>query len=457
MVFRLCLNYAVYNLSCTVAAFAWYCLRLCRRLYVYPMFIKYQEFDNEYPATIPLYWCCAPDRAGADCLDPAGPTSSQATAQLAAPTQAPTSAPATSLPEPTGAPPATKLPEPTSAPTVPPTAQPTPTLTRVALLPNDMPWVFRSGIIFGDDESLDFQQLGYPAPGFRFLVAPNGAYIAYISQEDRLVVIDMLSRAATTPEQRDMHIVGFSFSPDSRALAYRDANGPLQIIDLSSGQKQTIPEPQHDQQPILSPVEWTSAGLIVERLLWGSDALSQGLALIDPVSGTLTPMRERDHLRAVVSPDGRRIALVTGNLPIGAAPSAAILLLDIASGHETTIVPERQQVIKALRWSPDGSRLLYAESLEYQHPVTRLHVLNADGTNEQVLEVGGKAGGPAFSDLGWRDNATVLLLSAEGGQRLELYTLTLGSFDGAGLQPIMGIRIDPDQRLDQIVYTPQVP
>jgi hypothetical protein len=114
-------------------------------------------------------------------------------------------------------------------------------------------------------------------------------------------------------------------------------------------------------------------------------------------------------------------------------------------------------VIKALHWSPGESQLLYAESVGYQSAVTTLHVLNADATPEQVLELGARAGGPTFTDAVWRDNNTVLLLSAEGGPRLQLYTLSLDSFDLAGLQPIMGIRTDPDQRLDQIVYTPQVP
>jgi hypothetical protein len=385
-----------------------------------------------------------------------GPASTQATEMPVAPTQVPTSPPpATATPEPTPMPtaPATSLPTPTSTPT----AQPTTTPTRLAILPNDMPWVFRAGTVFGDDESLDFQQRGYPAPASRLLAAPNGAYIAYTSQDERLVVIDMLSHEQITPEPRDIQVAGFTFSPDSRALAYRVVDGPLQIFDLPSGRKRTIPEPPADQPLLLSPVAWSPTGLVVERLLWGSDALPQGLALIGPVSGTISPLREREHLRAVPSPNGRRIALVTGSVPIGGAPKAAITLLDIASGTETTIVPERQQVIKALRWSPDESRLLYAESVDYQSTVTTLHVLNADASPEQALELGGKAGGPTFTDAVWRNDNTVLLLSAEGGPRLQLYTLPLDSFDITGLLPIMGIRIEPDQRLDQIVYTPQVP
>ena len=73
------------------------------------------------------------------------------------------------------------------------------------------------------------------------------------------------------------------------------------------------------------------------------------------------------------------------------------------------------------------------------------------------MELGAKAGEPSFTDIGWRGNDTVLLLSAEGGPRLQLYKLPLDSFDIAGLLPILGVRSDPDQRSDQIVCTPQVP
>jgi hypothetical protein len=390
--------------------------------------------------------------------DAAGPASSQATLVPAAPTQLSTNQPpATTLPEPTTAPSATAAPAPTAmpAPTTLPTVQPSPSPVVEVLMPNDVPWVFRAGILYGDDEALDFKQLGYPAPGWSLRAAPNGDYIAYISQEDQLVVIDMRSHKQINPEQRDVHVAGFAFSPDSRALAYRVVDGPLQILDLPSEQKRTIQEPPTDQPLMLSPVAWSPTGLLIERLLWGSDALPQGLALIEPASGTISSIREREHLRAVVSPDGRRIALVTGSVPIGGAPSAAIVLLDIASGTETTVVPERQQLIKALRWSPDGSRLLYAESAEYQSTNTTLHVL-ADATPEQALELGQK-GGPSFTDIGWRDDGTALLLSAEGGPRLQLYTLPLDTFDISALQPILGIRINPDERSDQLVYTPQVP
>jgi len=385
-----------------------------------------------------------------------------------APTAAPPSAPsvATGV-EQAAEPPATAIPAPTAeptappaavpAPTTPPTSQPTVTPVVDVILPNDMPWVFRAGVLYGDDESLDFQQRGYPAPGWGFQSATDGSYLAYISQADRLVVIDMRSGDQITPEQRDIHVAGFSFSPDSRALAYRVADGPLQILNLRSGQKRTIAEPQTDQPLMLSPVAWTAGGLIVERLLWGSDAPPQGLALIDPSSGAITSIREHNHLSAAVSPDGRKIALVTGSAPIGVAPTAAIAILDLASGAETTIVPVQQLYVKALRWSPDGSKLLYAASTHYQAytTVTTLHIVNADGTNDRTLDLGGTERGPAFTDTAWRDNGTLLLLSAEGGPRLQLYKLALASFETTGLQPLMGIRHDPDQRRDQIVYVPR--
>jgi hypothetical protein len=412
---------------------------------------RYQYIGTALLSALVLV-ACAPPRS-------TGSASMQATTVPPTPTQAPiqvpTSTPATTTPELTPVPPSGITASPT--PTFSPMAQPSPTPVAELLLPNDVPWVFRAGIIYGDDESFDFQQRGYPAPGWSLRATPNGYYIAYISQQDQLVVIDMRNGKQITPEPRDIHVAGFAFSPDSRELAYRVVDGPLQILDLASEQKHSIPEPPTDQPLTRLPVEWSRAGLLVERLLWGSDAPPQGLDIIDTDSGMIWPIREHEHLRALVSPDSRRMLLATGSVPIGGTPKAAITIMNMASGFEMPVVPERQQVIKALAWSPDGSRLLYAESVDYQSTVTTLHVLNADATPEQVLELGARAGAPAFTDIVWRDNDAVLLLSAEGGPRLQLYRLPLDSFTVVGLQPIMGIRSDPDQRQDQIVYSPQVP
>jgi hypothetical protein len=61
--------------------------------------------------------------------------------------------------------------------------------------------------------------------------------------------------------------------------------------------------------------------------------------------------------------------------------------------------------------------------------------LNADGSNEQVLHVGGQGTQAAYADIAWLDNQTALLLSPEGDQ-FSLYRLPLDSFDTAGLLAI---------------------
>jgi hypothetical protein len=260
--------------------------------------------------------------------------------------------------------------------------------------------------------------------------------------------------------------LGLVFSPDSRELAFTVNDGStwrLLARDLQSGATRTILEgpiaaESADAEPwVAHPLAWIPSGLLIERVLWGTDKLPWGLTLVDPATGTQQPIRAKEHLSAAISPDGQRVAVVKGSAPIGEPPRAAISVINVGDLNEITVVREQQLVVKALHWSPDGSKLLYAGSEHYlgYTPVTKVHVLSADGSNEQAFGIGTPSFKPAYGDLAWQDDQTALLLSPQDDGYVHLYKLPLASFDVANLEPLAAfVRESPNDRVDEIIYTP---
>ncbi len=396
---------------------------------------------------------------------PAGPSSQPPAASA-------TAAPAATTPptaQPTVAPTIVPTAQPTIAPAAPtaPVATNTPTTPVGAVfIPTDMPWVRSGGTILGDDEQFDFREHGLPAPAYQFQTARGGAYVAYISQEGKLAVIETRTgRNLIRDEDSIVQPAGLAFSPDGRSLALTSIGQDrwsLLVRDLQSGTMRTVLEgptvaTSNDALPLVaSPVEWVAAGLIVENFLWGTDAPPQNVALVNIADGSTRSLRKGQHIAVYPSPDGSRVAVVSGTLRIGEPPTAEIAILDVAAGRQTAIVPSRQALVKALRWSPNGTKLLYVVSNDHQAPATTIHALDVDGSNDQVIEVGVPGVRAAYSDIAWRDDTTALLLSAEFDDYLHLYALPLSSFDVAGLQPLAAFdRRSAGQAPAEIVYVPR--
>ena len=116
----------------------------------------------------------------------------------------------------------------------------------------------------------------------------------------------------------------------------------------------------------LIPIAWTEQGLFAQQVLWGTDAPPQGIVRLDPTTGAIALVSQLDHLNAVISHDGKQLALVSGSAPISEQPSTGITVLDLASGQATPIVPEQPQLISALSWSGDGTQILYASIATYR-------------------------------------------------------------------------------------------
>lgn len=399
-------------------------------------------------------------------------TSSQAPT-LAAATAAPATQPtarATNAPAPTSAPTAAPAPTvaPSAAPPETPAAQPMPTAWPDSILPADAYWIRHGEIILGDDETFEPAKRGLPIPAHQLTAAQNGAYLAYVGQDDKLAIVDMRTQLSVIGANESLgQPVAMAFSPDSRLLALTllDQNNiwRLQLRDLESGAMRTLLEgPIHantpnDALPLLPrPIAWTPAGLIVEDILWATDAPPRNVGLLNPADGSRRVLREADHVGVYPSHDGTEVAVVTGALLLGEPPKTGIELLDVASGQAREILPVQQGLVRTIAWSPDNQTLLYALSADYQAPATTIYARNPDGAGEQQLELGGPGSKASYADIAWQNNQAALLLSPEADGYAHMYRLPLDAFDSTGLQPLAAFPYDrASQAPIEIVYAPK--
>jgi dipeptidyl aminopeptidase/acylaminoacyl peptidase len=373
--------------------------------------------------------------------------------------------------EPTAAPTSAPTAEPTAEPTAAPTAQPTavaePTRPPSAnALPNDVPWFRLGKDIHGDDEMIDFDKYGLPRPAYAVHAAPDGAYIAYLTEEGKLTVIDTQRYDSyIRPDESIGDIVGFAFSPDSRSLALTtigaDNTWALQVRDIASGATKKVAEgvlyastPSDPLPLVVRPIAWTPTGLVAEHVLWASDAPPRNVALVNVDDGSIRILREKDHVNVFPAHDGMKVAIVTGYMGMGEPPQNGLAILDVASGQEHVLVADAQRLIRQVRWSPDDAMLLYADADDYQSSTTMIHAMNADGSNEQIIAVGSQAVQVIYADVAWLDHQTVLLLSADLDD-FRLDRVPVAGFEPSNIQTIAsGPRGQADPSAMQIIYTP---
>jgi len=373
-----------------------------------------------------------------------------AMANTAIPAATATSRPATNPPA------ATAVPE-------PPSPEP------IALLPASKAWIRSGDTIFalGDKQrQLALRAPGFPAYRYSTAVAPDGSHIAYVNEHDQLTIIDTSVGVLALPESAGQTPMGYSFSPDGRALAATFNDGQhwrLQVIDLQSRATRTLQEgalfaQSSDSLPLaLMPIAWTPAGILAQRILWASDAPPQGLVLVSPTDGSTQELRQEAHIQAAAAPDGGRIAIVTGETPMepDAQPTMEIRVLDASGGNEQVIVPKKPGFVRDLRWSPDGAMLLYSASEKYDSQAASVALIRADGTNGQRIDF--SIGGPnemGLQDLAWADSKTALILLANAAARIEVNALPVSSFDTNSLRLLDTLSGQPDVD-HRIVYVPR--
>jgi Tol biopolymer transport system component len=314
---------------------------------------------------------------------------------------------------------------------------------------------------------------------FNVQVAPDGSRIAFteFTNEGRARFGVLNAQTGEKLQLGDVFNSAFvspRFSPDSRRLAYTmiDQSDPaksswqLQIVGPADDEVKilkrevTDPPATHTLQP-LAPVAWTPDGIYVEQLLWNSDAPPQNLSLVNPESGDVQLISDKQYMRMLVSPDGKLGARVTGIFAMGpdVQGETTLTMLDLATGRETPLFEKQSFWMPVLRWSPDSERLVYARQAGVGSGlVTALNVIAADGTGEQTLAIGGTGVRGQLRDAAWLDAETLLLLVHESDNKVRLYSLPLATLNREAMQEIAEFDPPPSGNPNQemrILYVPQ--
>lgn len=367
--------------------------------------------------------------------------------------------------------------QPTAAPTVVVPATAVATAANEGLLPRDAVWVLVDNVAVAaapGAPQIILAQGGLHLNPFGIQAAPDGSRIAYTVNDDQGRIRFQTLDTRTGVQQvfadvPNVGIVGPRFSPDGTQLAYTmiDQSGAqgvwqLQIVgpradDVRILQRFVQSSPNDHLMP-LTPIAWTANGLLVERLLWSSDAPPHGITRVDPTSGDMVTLNDEDHIRVEIAPNGQRAAQLTGILPMGPDVDAKtdFAVIDLQSGQAQTLIKDAKIWIATLRWSPDASRLLYTRQADMSGLVTALVVMAADGSGEQVLPIGGAGVRGVLYDAVWRDNDTILLLAGDSENKLHLYQVATNNFKPDALQEVGELEGPKTQGVTpRILYIPK--
>jgi hypothetical protein len=347
------------------------------------------------------------------------------------------------------------------APSEPP-EQPSPEPTEQAgpsyLPPADQAWLRSDSrlISFGAQTvEIDLQALGLPEAVQRFYVAPNGQYAAYIDINDQL---NLLSAQGASTIDVDGQATSLAFSPKSDYLAIStidegEQRWQLQAYDLTQGSLSELASSNEANRMAVHLLDWTDAGILLDRLLWATDAPPIDLALFVPESKEFLPIFAEGHFSTAISRDGQQVAVSTGYVPIGETPSFDLSLINRSSGASTALREMGEGYLRSLSFSPDGSQLFYAFSKGYGGEALTLVLYSIVSGQSQRIELSYANPQDGLKDALWHDNNTLLIAVADAG-KTQVLQLGIDQFSSDGLRLVYEEPRSDQQNWTELVYTP---
>ncbi len=336
----------------------------------------------------------------------------------------------------------------------------TPTAVPETLLPTDQIWV-RSGkrVVPLDtpDQAITLGQTGEDVTLTAAAAAPDGSYILYQENTTQATLLDLSSGdMQTVGEAEAISIFRPHFAPDGQTLVYAAISQQaweLQTRDLPDGTPEVLQTGANTA--LFGPVAWTPTGIIGQQLRWQTDAPPAALLRLDPPGGTVETIRDQGHLFVSVSAAGQQFALVTGSFMLGPGLAEQELLhLDTTTGTTATLVAQTETNFGPIRISPDGMQVFYARTTNPEPDASFeiLRVATANVAAEWALdEIGG-----SFQDAMWRNNETLLLLT-RNADSLTVTNVTLGTPGEFTTEELGTIAVTDDTapgRTQEILYVP---
>lgn len=314
-------------------------------------------------------------------------------------------------------------------------------------------------------------------------VSPDGRWLGFVRwQDDGSATLEL--HDALTGESRQVTQVGaggllnFAFDPESRRLAYLDlgaygeqgAPWALVVLDLETGAPSRYDALMTgpDNRPLPGvPVGWSRAAdeLLIDTFLPGTEAGWLGVwGVTLPADGASAPL-DALPLREIIpsapayssqpqfAPDGATVAFLgrdPGYTPENYFPEfydLAVNWLGIASlpgGARNTIVraDDGSALARALSWSPDGTRLLYAQGRYDGENFASLSLKSAD-LSGTVVEYGPLTLPPmgGLLELSWCDPSQTLYVTWSSEDGLE-HLVSFNMYTGVSTELSVGQRLE---------------
>ncbi len=296
------------------------------------------------------------------------------------------------------------------------------------------------GVLWANDE---------PSPPQAVLVSPDGKSIAYAGSQGAFVgppgaprlVPGTLPLAgpprnprAPAGAERTGSLV---WSPLGTSLTWAGADGQVGLISIAEQRFQEIDGararwavavPPKDEQLVLVR---GMARPKVEAPLRANPTDPSEVVVFDrkkKAAHILIPLGTAVWRSPAVSPDGKRLALISDSGHEGELPSLwRVFLIDLAGGVPKPITPA-VSLCRSLCWAPDGKTLVYDRSASaneenYSSDLYRANLFEMDPATgrESRLTVGGEFSSPSVTTAG---ELFCLAHSRQGGaERVELFHL----------------------------------
>ena len=300
--------------------------------------------------------------------------------------------------------------------------------------------------------------LAYISNGQIYTSRPNGSDIVQLTFDDRSVAMPVFSRDGTK--------VAFKRISATSGLDDPGLVGDLVIANADGTNPVTI-DPEAEG---MSPTSWSADGrwVVYSRSIGATEQV-----FIAPSDGSSPPTQLTDRgplsWSPVVSPDGRQVAYVVGDVRI------QVMNLDGSGDHQVNTTPFES--ISDLQWHPDGDRLIVSAGRGPDparwYAILDLWIVRLNGSDDQRITRRGGAetsaswspDGSQLAYLQWELDyrARLIVADADGGNPRELPGrygtippiwspdgTRIAAIDDLGATPRV-VLVDPDGEAEPVV------
>jgi serine/threonine protein kinase len=222
-----------------------------------------------------------------------------------------------------------------------------------------------------------------------------------------------------THDPAETRLLGTAISPDGKYIAYVNQNGlHLNVIETGEVHDVSVPD---DLRTRLWGVGWFPDG---EKLIFTADSDTEGSMIwVTSIFGGTPHKLRSDSKLAVVSPDGKLIAFITGK-------KHEIWVMGADGENPHRVLTDENAVFEGLAWSPNMQRLAYLANRE-SPPVWNIETISLKGGPPTVVI----SDSQRKLSLLWEGNGRMIFDRYEGSPsnfKANLWTIKTNPQTGAG-------------------------